>query len=44
MYREDTVFSISNKGAEIFPVLYVLQIRIEYQHVRLHMDGEIVYF
>jgi len=42
--REDTLFPVSNKGAEIFSISYVLQMRIKYHRVRLHMDGEIAYF
>lgn len=43
-YREDTLISIGNKGGEIFSTLYVLQMRIEYYHVRTHTDRETVYF
>lgn len=44
IYREDVPFPIDNKGAGIFPIFYVLQIMIEYCHVRLHVDRETVYF
>lgn len=42
-YREYTLISIGNEGAEIFSTLCVIQMRIEYHHVRLHTDRETVY-